>query len=83
MSQDSGSDSTFLNDEHSEASDDDFEIVRMSAERGTFDKDGKKVWKKICDLTDDHLEAILDYGGSPWHLELIRKEIDYRKNNMV
>ena len=63
--------------------DDDFEIVRVSAERGTFDEEGRKIWKKICDLTDDHLEAILDYGGPAWHLELIRKEINYRKNNMV
>jgi hypothetical protein len=29
-------------------------------------------------MDDDHLEAILDYGGADWHLDLIRKEIEYR-----
>jgi hypothetical protein len=30
-------------------------------------------------MTDDHLEAVLDYGGADWHLELIKKEIEWRK----
>lgn len=63
--------------------DDDFEIVRTAAERGTFDENGNRVWKKISELTYDHLEAILAYGGAPWHLDIIRKEIEYRNNNMV
>ncbi len=30
-------------------------------------------------MDDDHLEAVLDYGGADWHMDLIRKEIEYRK----
>jgi hypothetical protein len=30
-------------------------------------------------MDDDYLEAVLGYGGAEWHLELIRKEIEYRK----
>jgi len=32
-------------------------------------------------MEDDHLEAVLDYGGADWHLDLIKKEIQYRKLN--
>jgi hypothetical protein len=30
-------------------------------------------------MKDEHLEAVLDYGGAEWHLDLIQKEIQYRK----
>ena len=30
-------------------------------------------------MDDEYLQSILDYGGSPWHLDIIRKEIIYRK----
>jgi hypothetical protein len=35
-------------------------------------------------MDDDYLEAVLNYGGADWHLDIIRKEIKYRedgKNN--
>jgi hypothetical protein len=32
-------------------------------------------------MDDDYLQAVLEYGGADWHLDLIRKEIEYRKNN--
>jgi len=35
-------------------------------------------WIAICDMDDDYLQAVLDYGGHTWHLDIIRKEIDYR-----
>ena len=61
--------------------DDDYELVRQYATRGSRGVDGKQplTWIKLCDMDDDHLEACLDYGGADWHLELIRKEIEYRK----
>ena len=31
-------------------------------------------------MDDDYLQAVLDYGGVDWHLELINKEIKYRKD---
>jgi hypothetical protein len=65
--------------------DDDFETVRKYATRGGRGKDGTQPlsWIAICDMTDDHLEAVLDYGGADWHLELIKKEIQYRKEHGI
>jgi hypothetical protein len=70
---------------HAVYTDDDFEIVRKHATRGGRGKDGKQPlsWIAICDMTDDHLEAVLDYGGADWHLEIIKKEIQYRKDNGI
>lgn len=61
--------------------DDDYEIVRKYATRGSRGVDSKQplTWIAICDMEDDHLEAVLDYGGADWHMDLIRKEIEYRK----
>jgi len=61
--------------------DDDFMTVRCYATRGSRGKDGKQPLTQIPikDMEDDYLEAVLDYGGPEWHLELIRKEIKYRK----
>ena len=61
--------------------DDDYELVRKYATRGSRGVDGKQplTWIPLCEMEDDHLEACLDYGGADWHLELIRKEIEYRK----
>lgn len=60
--------------------DDDFELVRQYATRGSRGKDGDQPlsWIAIRDMDDDYLEAILDYGGADWHLALIKKEILYR-----
>ena len=62
--------------------DDDFEIVRQHAARGSRGKDGKQplTWVTIADMSDNYLHAVLDYGGDDWHLELIYKEIKYRQS---
>lgn len=62
--------------------DDDFEIVRKYAVRGSRGVDGKQplTYIAICDIKDDYLWAILEYGGPEWHLDLIRKEIKYRED---
>ena len=62
--------------------DDDFEIVRQHAARGSRGKDGKQplTWVTIADMSDNYLHAVLDYGGDDWHLELIDKEIKYRQS---
>ena len=59
-----------------------FEIVRKHAVRGSRGVDGRQplTYIAICDMDDDYLQAVLDYGGAEWHLDLIRKEIKYRKN---
>lgn len=67
--------------------DDDFELVRQFATRGSRGIDGKQplTWIPIAQLTDDHIQAILEYGGAEWHLELLKKEIKYRheSNNPI
>ena len=59
-------------------------VVRLYATRGGRGKDGKQplTWVRICDMNDDWLEAVLDYGGAEWHLNIIRNEIEYRKNKL-
>jgi hypothetical protein len=61
--------------------DDDFQLVRQYAKRGSRGINGDQTleWIPLCKMTDDHLEAVLDFGGADWHLELIRKEIEWRK----
>jgi hypothetical protein len=61
--------------------DDDFQLVRQYANRGSRGPNGDEplTWIPLCKMTDDHLEAVLDYGGADWHLELIKKEIEWRK----
>lgn len=61
--------------------DDDFSIVRKVATRGSRGPNGDQPlsWIAICDMDDDYLQAVLDYGGPDWHLELIKKEIEWRK----
>jgi hypothetical protein len=65
--------------------DDDFEIVRQHAARGSRGKDGKQplTWVKIADMSDNYLQAVLAYGGDDWHLELIDKEIKYRDSLLI
>jgi len=62
--------------------DDDFEVVRKYATRGSRGVDGRQplTYIAICDMDDDYLQAVLDYGGPAWHLDLIRKEIKYRED---
>lgn len=65
--------------------DDNFQIVRKFATRGGRGKDGKEPlqYVAIADMNDNWLEAVLDYGGVDWHLDLIRQEIEFRKNNDI
>lgn len=63
--------------------DDDFELVRKYATRGGRGIDGKQplTYVPLCEMNDDWLEAVLDYGGANWHVDLIKKEIKYRKDH--
>ena len=63
--------------------DEPFDRVRQYAERGGRGKDGTDpiVWTKIKDINDEWLAAIVKYGGPEWHINLIKKEIEYRYDN--
>lgn len=65
--------------------DEPFEKVRQYATRGGRGKNGDEplTWTPICEMNDGWLEAVLEYGGANWHLDLIRKEIQYRKDNNI
>lgn len=60
-----------------------FEKVRKYHCRGARGKSGKEPlrWIPLCEMTDQHLEAVIEYGGAPWHLELISKELQYRREH--
>lgn len=62
--------------------DDDFEVVRKHAVRGSRGSNGDQPlsWIAICDMDDDYLQAVVDYGGADWHINIIKKEIEYRRN---
>jgi hypothetical protein len=62
---------------------DDYELVRVSAERGSRGEDGNQplTYIKLCDMSLEHLNSVKAYGGSKWHIDLIKKEIKYRKIN--
>lgn len=70
---------------HEVFADDDFQLVRQYATRGSRGKDGMQpiTYITLKDMDDDYLQAVLDYGGAEWHLDLIRKEIKYREDEKM
>ena len=70
---------------HAVYADEDFSKVRQYATRGSRGKDGLQPLSYIAikDMDDDYLQAVLDYGGAEWHLDLIRKEIKFRKDGKM
>lgn len=69
-------------------SDESFDVIREVLERGTFDKDGNRIWKPICELTDSHLKNILEYNKDRGmddsdFSKYIRMEIKYRQDHMI
>ena len=65
--------------------DEPFEKVRQYATRGSRGKTGKEplTWVKLAEMTDEHLAAVLGFGGAEWHLKLIAKELQYRHENNI
>jgi len=61
-----------------------FSTIRKYLKRGTFDKDGNRIWKPLCELSDSHLNNILAYYSKPnWFTDYVKQEIEYRKENNI
>jgi len=60
--------------------DDDYEVVRQYATRGSRGINNKQplIYIKLCDMDNNHLIAVINYGAPEWHKNLILKEIAYR-----
>ena len=65
--------------------DEPFTKVRKFAYRGSRGANGDEPlkWITLCDMTDEHLQGVVDYGGEDWHIDLIKKEIQFRKDNKI
>lgn len=63
--------------------DDDFEVVRQYATRGTRGLLGKDPlhYVPISKMSDGHVANTLEYGGAAWHLKLLARELQYRFEN--
>jgi len=68
-------------------SNDDFEVIRQYMLRGTFDKDGNRIWIPLCKMNNLHLIGVLDYNENlkitSKFDQFIKKEIEYRKDHDI
>lgn len=66
-----------------------FEEIRTNYKRGTFDNEGRRIWKPISECSDEHLKNILIYNqehcpNTPqWYTDIILKEQEYRKEHGI
>ena len=65
-----------------------FEEIRKYVYRGTFDEQGNRIWKPICELSNKHLNNIIKYNKAWGHSgskqeKVIKKEIKYRKEHGI
>ena len=65
-----------------------FEEIRKYVYRGTFDENGNRIWKPICELSNNHLKNIIEYNKEHGHSgskqeKVIKKEIKYRKEHGI
>lgn len=64
----------------------DWSVQREYRLRGTFDQDGNRVWVPLSKLSNEHLNAILEYNKEcqkPLSNIEILAEIAYRKENNI
>lgn len=63
-----------------------WDVQREYRLRGTFDQEGNRVWVPLSKLSNDHLQAILEYNNEhqkPLSNIEILAEIAYRKENKI
>ncbi len=61
-----------------------FEDIREAFEWGSYGKDGKDKLRfiKLKDMTDDHINAIIDGGYGNCYIDLFKKELEFRGQKM-
>ena len=66
--------------------DEDWGVQRQYRLRGTFDREGNRVWVPLSKLSNDHLQAIIEYNNEKQNklanIEILA-EIAYRKENNI
>lgn len=64
-----------------------FEEIRKVMLRGTFDKNGDRIWVPLYKMNNLHLVGVLDYnehyGINSKYDQFIEKEIEYRKEHNI
>lgn len=65
-----------------------FELIRENMYRGTFDKDGDRIWKPISKCSNEHLKNILTYNeehgvSDVYYTWVIERELEYREDNKI
>ncbi len=75
--------------EQSIYSDAPFTVIRENYYRGTFNKNGDRIWISISQMSDKHLENCINYNiknGLDKNIfanQMYRKELEYRKENNI
>ena len=65
-----------------------FEEIRKALEWGTFDKDGYRIFKPICELSDAHINKIIVYNidrglKDSMINSMMKKELLYRAKHNI
>jgi len=65
-----------------------FEVIREALMRGTTDKEGKRIYIKLSEMSNAHVEACITYNterdfGNNYVTNFYRQEIQYRKENNI
>jgi len=66
-----------------------FEVIRENYYRGTWNKQGNRIWIKMSKMSNNHLENCIQYniklgnGKDCFPNQMYQKEIDYIKENNI
>jgi hypothetical protein len=68
--------------------DEPFEVIREALMRGTTDKEGKRIYKKLSEMSNDHVAACITYNterdfGNSYITNFYRQELEYRKEHGI
>ena len=70
-------------------SDESFEVIRENYHRGTWDKEGNRIWIPMCKMSNKHLENCIVFNiqlglaKDCFANQMYQKELDYRKENGI